>query len=63
MQVKAAVLPLGAAFSSGNGVSDFAENSSAFLQTSGLSEDRPSLIPRTKKSRRTGIPWIVADSG
>ena len=52
MQVKAAVSPLGTAFSSRNGVSDFAEKSFAFLQISGRSGDRPSLHCQTFNARK-----------
>ena len=50
--VKAAVLPLGTAFSSRNGVSDFAEKSFAFLQISGRSGDRLSLHCQTFNARK-----------
>ena len=52
MQVKAAVSPLGTAFSSRNGVSDFAEKSFAFLQISGRSGDRLSLHCQTFNARK-----------
>ena len=52
MQVKAAVSPLGTAFSSRNGVSDFAEKSFAFLQISGRSGDRLSLHCQTFDARK-----------
>ncbi|WP_308602375.1 hypothetical protein [uncultured Fibrobacter sp.] len=52
MQVKAAALPLCAVFSSRNGVSEFAEKSFAFPQTSGRSGDRPSLHCQTFDARK-----------